>query len=79
MNATAAEVPHINSPVITLPQTRPAGAIANVKIHKKCPLGIERNCRFYYLGLDGFYSFVRPDIHKDEFLYFPYASFDVDY
>jgi len=50
--------------------------IWNKEVKGRVPLGIYRNGRYYYRGIDGFYSFARPDIHKDEFLFFSYASWD---
>ena len=53
--------------------------IWNKEVKGRVPLGIYRNGRYYYRGIDGFYSFARPDIHKDEFLFFSYASWDGNY
>lgn len=53
--------------------------IWNKEVRGRVPLGIYRNGRYYYRGIDGFYSFARPDIHKNDFLYFSYASWDGNY
>ena len=53
--------------------------IWNKEVKGRVPLGIYRNGRYYYRGVDGFYSFARPDPHKDEFLFFSYTSWDSDY
>ncbi len=42
-------------------------------------LGILRNDRFYYRGVDGFYSFIRPDLKKNDFRFFSYTSWSNDY
>lgn len=43
------------------------------------PLGIFRNGRYYYKGMEGFYSFARPYPDKNLFLYFSYSSWDKDH
>ncbi len=53
--------------------------IWNREVKGRVPLGIYRNGRYYYRGQEGFYSFARPDPHKNEFLYFSYSSWDRDY
>lgn len=53
--------------------------IWNKEVKGRVPLGIYRNGRYYYRGVDGFYSFARPDPHKDEFLFFSYTSWDGHY
>lgn len=53
--------------------------IWNKEVKGRVPLGIYRNGRYYYRGVDGFYSFARPDPHKNEFLFFSYASWDSEY
>lgn len=53
--------------------------IWNKEVRGRVPLGIYRNGRYYYRGIDGFYSFARPDTHKDEFLFFSYASWNGNY
>ena len=53
--------------------------IWNKEVRGRVPLGIYRNGRYYYHGLDGFYSFARPDPHKNEFLFFSYASWNDQY
>lgn len=53
--------------------------IWNVEVKGRVPLGIYRNGRYYYRGDNGFYSFSRPDPHKNIFLHFSYASWDKNY
>lgn len=53
--------------------------IWNKEVRGRVPLGIYRNGRYYYHGVDGFYSFARPDPHKNDFLFFSYASWDGKY
>jgi lipopolysaccharide export system permease protein len=53
--------------------------IWNKEVKGRVPLGIYRNGRYYYHGMDGFYSFARPDYRKNEFLFFSYASWDDQY
>ena len=53
--------------------------IWNKEVKGRVPLGIYRNGRYYYRGVDGFYSFARPDPHKNEFLNFSYASWGSNY
>lgn len=53
--------------------------IWNKEVKGRVPLGIYRNGRYYYRGVDGFFSFARPDPHKNEFLFFSYASWDSEY
>jgi len=53
--------------------------IWNKEVKGRVPLGIYRNGRYYYRGVNGFYSFARPDPHKDEFLFFSYTSWDSNY
>lgn len=53
--------------------------IWNKEVKGRVPLGIYRNGRYYYRGVDGFYSFARPDPHKNDFRFFSYASWDSDY
>ncbi len=50
--------------------------IWNKEVKGKVALGIYRNGRFYYHGQDGFYSFARPDLKRDEFFFFSYSSWD---
>lgn len=42
-------------------------------------LGIFREGRFYYHGTNGFYSFSRPDLAKNDFRFFSYTSWSKDY
>lgn len=53
--------------------------IWNKEVKGKVALGIYRNGRFYYRGQEGFYSFARPDLKRDDFLFFSYASWNQDY
>jgi len=53
--------------------------IWNEEVKGKVPLGIYRNGRYYYRGEDGFYSFARPDAHKNEYLFFSHAAWDDKY
>jgi lipopolysaccharide export system permease protein len=50
--------------------------IWNKEVKGRVPLGIYRNGRYYYRGDNTFYSFARPDSHKNEFLFFSYASWN---
>ncbi len=61
---------------ITVSQTN---EIWNKEVRGRVPLGIYRNGRYYYHGVDGFYSFARPDPHKNKFIFFSYASWDDKY
>jgi lipopolysaccharide export system permease protein len=49
------------------------------EVKGRLPLGILRNGRYYYQSGDGFYSFVRPDPKKHEFLNFSYSTWDGKY
>lgn len=63
-----------------LPYTIPtAGAIWDEEVNGKLPLGIYRNGRYYYKGIEGFYSFERPDLKKFEFKNFSYSQWDTNY
>ncbi|VAW39239.1 Lipopolysaccharide export system permease protein LptG [hydrothermal vent metagenome] len=53
--------------------------IWNVEVKGRVPLGIYRNGRYYYRGDKGFYSFARPDPHKNVFLHFSYSSWGKNY
>jgi lipopolysaccharide export system permease protein len=53
--------------------------IWNKEVKGRVALGIYRNGRFYYRGREGFYSFARPDLKRDNFLFFSYASWDPNY
>jgi lipopolysaccharide export system permease protein len=53
--------------------------IWNKEVKGRVALGIYRNGRFYYRGREGFYSFARPDLKSDKFLFFSYASWDPSY
>jgi len=65
---------------VLLPKTvAKTNEIWNKEVKGRVPLGIYRNGRYYYRGVDGFYSFARPDPHKDEFHFFSYASWDSEY
>ena len=46
------------------------------EVKGRVPLGIFRNGRYYYQSGNGFYSFVRPDPKKHEFLNFSYSTWD---
>ena len=53
---------------LVLPKTIEAtNRIWHKEVKGKVPLGIYRNGRYYYRGQDGFYSFARPDPHKNSF------------
>lgn len=53
--------------------------IWNKEVKGKVALGIYRNGRFYYRGRDGFYSFARPDLKRDDFIFFSYTSWNPDF
>lgn len=53
--------------------------IWNKEVRGKVPLGIYRNGRYYYRGIDGFYSFARPDPHVNAFDNFSYTIWDGSY
>ena len=53
--------------------------IWNKEVKGRVPLGIYRNGRYYYRGEDSFYSFARPDPHKNDFLFFSYGSWDSEF
>jgi lipopolysaccharide export system permease protein len=53
--------------------------IWNKEVKGRVALGIFRNGRYYYRGQEGFYSFARPDLKKDDFRFFSYASWNRDY
>lgn len=53
--------------------------IWNKEVKGKVALGIYRNGRFYYRGQDGFYSFSRPDLKRDDFFFFSYSFWDSNY
>jgi len=53
--------------------------IWNEEVKGMVPLGIFRNGRYYYQSRNGFYSFVRPDPQKHEFLDFSYSTWDKEY
>ena len=53
--------------------------IWNEEVKGMVPLGIFRNGRYYYQSGDGFYSFVRPDLGKNEFLQFSYSTWNKDF
>lgn len=63
-----------------LPYTIPtAGAIWDEEVNGKLPLGIYRNGRYYYKGVEGFYSFERPELKEFVFENFSYSQWDADY
>ncbi|MDW7772797.1 MAG: LptF/LptG family permease [Desulfobulbaceae bacterium] len=53
--------------------------IWNEEVRGLVPLGIFRNGRYYYQSGNAFYSFVRPDLQKHEYLQFSYSTWDDDY
>ena len=53
--------------------------IWNKEVRGKVPLGIYRNGRYYYRGIEGFYSFARPDPQVNAFNNFSYAIWDGNY
>ena len=53
--------------------------IWNKEVKGRVALGIYRNGRFYYRGQDGFYSFARPDLKRDDFYFFSYTSWNSDF
>jgi lipopolysaccharide export system permease protein len=53
--------------------------IWNKEVKGRAALGIYRNGRFYYRGQEGFYSFARPDLKRDDFYFFSYTSWNSDY
>ena len=56
-----------------------AGSIWDEEVNGKLPLGIYRNGRYYYKGVEGFYSFERPDLKEFIFKNFSYSEWDADY
>jgi len=65
---------------VILPKTiAVTNRIWNEEVKGKVPLGIYRNGRYYYRGAEGFYSFARPDVRKNDFLYFSYSSWNDQY
>lgn len=63
-----------------LPYTIPAAsAIWNEQVRGKVPLGIFRNGRYYYRGVEGFYSFERPDLKEFIFKNFSYSRWNETY
>jgi len=60
-----------------LPTTIPtASSIWNEQVKGKLALGIYRNGRYYYRGIEGFYSFRRPKTEKLNFHDFSYSCWD---
>jgi len=53
--------------------------IWNKEVRGKVPLGIYRNGRYYYRGVEGFYSFARPDKTVDRFQNFSYTIWSKKY
>lgn len=49
------------------------------EVKGRVPLGIFRNGRYYYQSGNGFYSFVRPNPRKHQFLDFSYSTWDSEY
>lgn len=65
---------------LVLPKTIAAtNRIWNKEVKGKVPLGIYRSGRYYYRGQDGFYSFARPDPHKNSFNNFSYTVWNDKY
>lgn len=63
-----------------LPYTIPtASSIWNEEVKGKLPLGIFRNGRYYYKGVEGFYSFERPDPKAFVFTNFSYSRWNEAY
>jgi len=63
-----------------LPYTMPAAStIWDQQVKGKLPLGIYRNGRYYYKGVEGFYSFERKDKKQLVFTNFSYSCWDKDY
>lgn len=63
-----------------LPKTIAAtNKIWHQDVKGRVALGIFRSSRFYYHGTDGFYSFARPDLKKNDFRFFSYTTWDNDY
>lgn len=53
--------------------------IWNREVKGRNPSGIYRSGRYYYRGLDGFYSFARPDPQKNLFANFSYTAWNAAY
>ena len=65
---------------LVLPQTIAiTNEIWNKEVKERVPLGIYRNGRYYYRGIEGFYSFARPDPRKNSFRFFSYTVWNKDY
>lgn len=63
-----------------LPYTVPAAsAIWDQQVKGKLPLGIYRNGRYYYKGMEGFYSFERRNLKNMQFQNFSYSTWDANY
>ena len=54
-------------------------AIWNKDIKGRVALGIYRNGRYFYRGEEGFYSFQRPNLKENRFLFFSYSTWDAQY
>lgn len=46
------------------------------EVNRQIPKGIERNGRTYFRGVEGIYSFIRPDPTADTFTDFSYTTWD---
>ncbi len=65
---------------VVLPKTVSlTNEIWNKEVKGKVPLGIYRNGRYYYRGLQGFYSFARPKAKVNHFKNFSYTIWQKDY
>ena len=65
---------------LVLPKTvATTNRIWNKEVKGKVALGIYRNGRYSYRGKEGFYSFARPDPHKNSFNFFSYAAWNKEY
>ncbi len=63
-----------------LPKTvAQTNSIWHKDVKGRLPLGIYRNGRYYYRGVDGFYSFARPSPKSHDFLFFSYTSWNKEY
>ncbi|MGE4559608.1 MAG: LptF/LptG family permease [Desulfobulbus sp.] len=65
---------------VVLPRTVSlTNEIWNKEVRGKVPLGIYRNGRYYYRGIEGFYSFARPDAKVNQFKHFSYTIWKNNY
>ena len=53
--------------------------IWNEEVRGRVPLGIYRNGRYYYQSQNSFYSFLRTDPKKNQFLRFSYSTWNEDH